>query len=114
MHATRESMISLLNWKHLKEFQVTVQTTLLELEAAVMSGFNGQTSSQDNISENSLASIFVISILKDSISCLENELTKKDRIINFLSKQWTGSKDNNISHGNDPSSCSINVYGQIC
>ena len=52
-----------------------------------MSGFNGQTSSQDNISENSLASIFVISILKDSISCLENELTKKDRIINFLSKQ---------------------------
>ena len=76
-----------------------------------MSGFNGKTSSQGNISENPVASISVISILKDSISCLENELSKEDTIIDFLSKQLTGSKDNNISHGNDRSSCSVNAYG---
>ena len=59
-----------------------------------MSCFNGQTSPQNSISKNSLASISVISILKDRISCLQNELSKKNTIIDFLSKQLSASKHN--------------------
>ena len=59
-----------------------------------MSCFNGQTSPQNSISKNSLASISVISILKDRISCLQNELPKKNTIIDFLSKQLSASKHN--------------------
>ena len=59
-----------------------------------MSCFNGQTSPQNSISKNSLASISVISILKDRISCLQNELSKKNTIIDFLSKQLSSSKHN--------------------
>ena len=49
-----------------------------------------------------------ICILKDRISCSKNELSKKDTIIDFLSKQLTASKYD-ISHGNDRGSCSVNV-----
>ena len=59
-----------------------------------MSCFNGQTSPQNSISKNSLASISVISILKDRISCLQNELSKKNTIIDFLSRQLSASKHN--------------------
>ena len=68
--------------------------------------FNGQTLTQDNISKKSLGSVLVINTLKDRTSSLENELSKKDTIINFfLSKQITASK-HSISYGNDRNSCS--------
>lgn len=81
---------------------------MLELDAAIKSSFNGQTLLQSNISENYLASLRVISILKDRIFCLENKSSKTDTIIDLLSKQFTVSK-HNISNGYDRSSCSANV-----
>ena len=57
------------------------------MEAAIVPGCNGQTSPQNNISGNSITLISVINILKNRISFLENELSKKDTIINYLSNQ---------------------------
>ena len=54
MHATKTCDIAM-ELKVFKEFQVSVEKKLLELEATITSGFNGQTPSQDNMSENSLA-----------------------------------------------------------
>lgn len=46
--------------------------------------------------------------LKDKIYCLENQSSKKDTIIGFLSKQLTAPK-HNVSHGNIRGSCSVVV-----
>ena len=63
---------------------------LLKLGSAIVSGCNGQTPSQNSISGNS--SISVINILNNRISFLENELFKKDTIIDYLlndsQKKW--------------------------
>ena len=74
-----------------EEFQVSVEKKLLELETFVI-GCNGQTLLQNNVSGNSLAPISVIDLLKDSISFLENELSKKDTIVDYLSNELIPSK----------------------
>ena len=55
---------------------------MVQLEAAIVSGCNGQTPPQNNISRNS--SISVTNILKDGIFFPENELSKKQKVIEVL------------------------------
>ena len=70
-------------FKLFQEFQVSLEKKLLELEAAKVSGCYGQTPPQNNTSGNSLTSLSIMNILKDSISFLGNELCKKNTIIDF-------------------------------
>ena len=63
---------------------------MLELEAAIVSGCNGETPPQNNISGNS--SISIINILKDRISIQENELSRKDTITDYLPNKSITSK----------------------
>ena len=86
----------------------------LELEAAIVSGRNEQTPPQNNISGNYLTSILVINILKNRISFLESELSKKDTIINFklMSNELITSER---TKSQDSSNCSrrANIYESI-
>lgn len=84
----------------------------LELEAAIVSGRNEQTPPQNNISGNYLTSILVINILKNRISFLESELSKKDTIINYLSNELITSER---SKSQDSTNCSrrANIYESI-
>ena len=59
-----------------------------------------------------LVEISVIFILKDRIEFPENELPEKDTIIDFISKQFTASKQNEL-YGNVSCSCSVNIHGII-
>ena len=52
-----------------------MEKKLLKLEAAIVAGIDEETPPQNNIGGNS--SISVVNILKDRISVLENELSKK-------------------------------------
>ena len=59
-----------------------MQKNLLELEAAIVSGCNGETPPQKNI--GGYSSISVINILNDRISFLENELSLNGTRIDYL------------------------------
>ena len=69
---------------------------------------------QNNISGNYLTSILVINILKNRISFLESELSKKDTIINFklMSNELITSER---TKSQDSSNCSrrANIYESI-
>ena len=79
-------------FKLFEEFQVSVEKKLLRLEATIVVECNEETPQQNNISGNS--SISVVSILKDRISFPENELSKKDTLIDYLSNKLIASKRN--------------------
>ena len=79
-------------FKLFEEFQVSVEKKLLRLEATIVVECNEETPQQNNISGNS--SISVVSILKDRISFPENELSKKDTLIDYLSNELIASKRN--------------------
>ena len=89
-----------------------MEKKLFEPEAAVASGCNGQTSPQNNVSGNSLTSVSVINILKDRVFFLENTLSKKDLIIDFLSNKLITSKRSK-SHDSTNSSRSVNIHESI-
>ena len=63
---------------------------LLILEAVIVADCNEKPPPRNNISGNS--SMSVVNILKDRISFLENELSKKDTIIDYLSNELLASK----------------------
>ena len=93
-----------------EESQVSVEKKLLEPETTIVSACIGKTPPQNNITGNS--SISVINILKDRISFLENELSKKDTIINYLSNELitlNRSKSQDSTNG----SRSTNIYESI-
>ena len=93
-----------------EESQVSVEKKLLEPETTIVSACIGETPPQNNITRNS--SISVINILKDRISFLENELSKKDTIINYLSNELitlNRSKSQDSTNG----SRSTNIYESI-
>ena len=82
-------VISLRNSNYLKNFNY-LWKKLIKTRVCYSIRCNGQTPSQNSISGNS--SISVINILNDRISFLENELFKKDTIIDYLlndsQKKW--------------------------
>ena len=87
-----------------------MEKKLLEPETTIVSACIGETPPQNNISGNS--AISVINILKDRISFLENELSKKDTIINYLSNELitlNRSKSQDSTNG----SRSTNIYESI-
>ena len=69
-----------------------MEKKLLRLEATIVVECNEETPQQNNISGNS--SISVVSILKDRVSFPENELSKKDTLIDYLSNKLIASKRN--------------------
>ena len=89
-----------------------MEKKLLELETAIVSGCNGQTPPQNNISGNSLASISVINVLKDRIFFLENELYQKDTLIDYLSDELIAS-NRSKSQDSTNSNRSANIYESI-
>ena len=105
-------VISIRNSNHLQNFKYMWKKKFLELEAAIVSGRNEQTPPQNNISGNYLTSILVINILKNRISFLESELSKKDTIINYLSNELITSER---SKSQDSTNCSrrANIYESI-
>ena len=92
------------------EFQVYVEKKLLKLEATIVSGCNGQTPAQNNISGNSLTSVSVINMLINRIFFLEIELSKKDVIINHLSSELVTSERSKSQDSTNSSRC----YALIC
>ena len=84
-----------------------MEKKLLKLEATIVSGCNGETPPQNNISGNS--SISVTNILKDRISFPENKLSKKDTIIDYLSNKLITSKRSKSQESTN-SSRSTNIY----
>ena len=67
---------------NLKKFQVDVESKLCLLEDAIISG-----KEQPKDLSDDKTSAFVVNILKDRISSLENQLKSKDTIIDFLTQQ---------------------------
>ena len=67
---------------------------------------------QNNISGNYLTSILVINILKNRISFLESELSKKDTIINYLSIELITSERSKSQDSTNCSRCA-NIYESI-
>ena len=87
-----------------------MEKKLLEPETTIVSACIGETPPQNNITGNS--SISVINILKDRISFLENELSKKDTIINYLSNELITLNRSN-SQDSTNGSRSTNIYESI-
>ena len=90
--------------------QVSVEKKLLKVEATIIAGCNEETPPQNNISGNS--SISVVNILKNRISFLENELSKEDTIIHYLSNELITSKRSKSQESTN-SSRSVNIYESI-
>ena len=99
-----ETMLSVLkDLDSLKSFQETVEKKLFDLEKALIS--NQTTPSNNSIynsgtGDENGTSDFILNILKNRITNLENEISKKDAIIDHLMSQLLLSK--NASH-NDKS-----------
>ena len=102
-------MISLRNSNYLTNFKY-LWKNVVELEATVVSGCNEQTPPQNNISGSS--SISVINTLKDRISFLEIELSKKALMIDYISNELITSKRSK-SQDSINSSQSANIYENI-
>ena len=83
---------------------------MLKVEATIIAGCNEETPPQNNISGNS--SISVVNILKNRISFLENELSKEDTIIHYLSNELITSKRSKSQESTN-SSRSVNIYESI-
>ena len=88
-----------------------VEKKLFELEAAIVVDCNVQIPPQ-NISGNSLTSISVINVLKSRISYLQNELSKKDTIFDYLSNELITSERSKSQDSNNSSRCA-NIYESI-
>ena len=86
----------------LKLFQQTVEKKLFDLEKIVVSQQrnSGDSTFYNNEpgDKNDGKSNFIFNLLKNSIISLENEISRKDAIIDHLTKQLFSS--NNMSHAN--------------
>ena len=98
MDAVRKDITSL------KSFQETVARKLHELEKAlIISQETNSNSSIGNVvngDENcnyTSKSDFTLNLLKSRITNLENEMLKKDAIIDYLTKQLFASKSNSLN-----------------
>ena len=98
MDAVRKDITSL------KSFQETVAKKLYELErASIISQQTNPNSSIGNIGtgdENCNCngkSDFILNLLNSRITKLENEILKKDAIIDYLTKQLCASKSNSLN-----------------
>ena len=98
MGAVRKDITSL------KSFQETVANKLYELEKAlIMSQQTNPNGSIDNVGtggENcnyNGKSVFVLNLIKSRITNLENEILRKDAIIDYLTKQLCASKSKSFT-----------------
>ena len=98
MDAVRKDITSL------KSFQETVARKLHELEKALIisqeTNSNSSIGNVGNGDENcnyTSKSDFTLNLLKSRITNLENEMLKKDAIIDYLPKELFGSKSNSLN-----------------
>ena len=99
--------------KSFKKFQADVESKLCLLEDTIIAGKEAKEITNDS-------SGFIINVLKDRISSLENELKSKDAIIEYLKKQLLSSNSKKSQMKNDK--CNLNetfngdesFYGNEC
>ena len=70
-----------------KDFKWSVDNKLMKMEEAIISNCRCHSQTQKIGDEGDATPPFVIDLLKNRITALENELSKKDTIIDYLTKQ---------------------------
>ena len=103
-----ETMLSVLKYLNsLKSLQETVEKKLVDLEKALISNQTIHSNSSvcnSGIGDENGTSDFTLNILKNHMTNLENEISKKDAIIDYLMSQLSISKSashNNSKKNND-------------
>ena len=85
--------------KSFKKFQAEVESKLCLLEDTIIAGKEAKEITNDS-------SEFIVNVLKDRISSLQNELKSKDAIIEYLTKQLSSSNSKKSQIKNDK--CNLN------
>ena len=82
-----------------KDFQSSFDNKLMKMEEAIISNFRYHSQTQRIGDEGDATPRFVTDLLKNRITAFENELSKKDAVIDYLTKQLIISTESNSHKG---------------
>ena len=96
-----------------KDFQSLVENKLMKMEEAIISNCRCHSQTQRIEDEGDATPRFLAALSKNRITALENELSQKDAVTDYLTKQLVISTESNSDSNNNPTTNRINYLEEI-